>query len=52
MRSSEVSWLFGEAGGAARLSPAGWRSFAQLGEEPGFRSRGEVPLSVVGSVQL
>lgn len=39
MRSSEVSWLFGKEGGAARLNPAGWRSFAQLEEGTGLRRR-------------
>jgi len=52
MRSSEVAWLFGEAGGAARLSPAGWRGFAQLGEGPGLRSRGGEAASGAGGSAL
>ena len=39
MRSSEVSWLFGERGGAARLSPAGWRHFAALDDASNLRKR-------------
>lgn len=48
MRSTEVEWLFGAYGGAARLCPAGWRSFALLGEDAGGRGRGRAESSAAG----